>query len=351
MGGFFRCGLTSVAIPDSVEVIGEHAFLGCASLISITFGANSRLKTVLGFGHLPIATIDLPDSLEVLGECAFRSYGDLERVNFTAQSHLRILRGFLECGLTEFAVPDSVEELSAFCFAYTPLYNLSFGPHSNLKRMFGPVMCGLGSFEVPDSVEAIGERVFQGCYGLRRLVFGENSRLREIGPAVCIEEQNSDLPGARISSLRIPASVEVIGRDAFSGCFLLEKLEFAPNSKLRELNGFSHARISELDIPDSVEVIGPRSFQPCRNLRIVRFGRDSKLRKVETHFKHAFMRYAETYPKHFRHELEFEGALPGTDREVDWGMNSSDDEAMARWIDEHSAPRDEGEAGDGEDQH
>jgi hypothetical protein len=215
------------------------------------------------------------------------------------------------------------------------LKSLLFGPNSKLTRMYGPQLCGIEAFVAPDSLEIFGEGVFEGCYALSSLVFGENSRLREMGAGMCTEEQNFDMAGSRIRELRVPASVEVIGMHAFSGCFFLTKLEFAPGSRLRELSGFAHVQITELDVPDSVEVIGWAAFRPCKQLRMVRFGRDSKLRKVETHFKHAFVTYSERYLKR-REVFEWEG-MEDEEPGYRYEANSADDEYFLQWLQERRA--------------
>jgi hypothetical protein len=335
LDGFFRCGLRSVTIPDSVEVIGEHAFLGCESMTSIVFGPNSRLKTVNGFRHVPIVSIDLPDSVEVLGRRAFAGCQELTRMNFGPGSRLRILDGLKNCAFEVFAVPDSVEELGRNCFCECNLLReITFGANSKLKRMYGPGFCALERFEVPDSVEVIGDGVFGGCSRLASLTFGVNSRLREIGREFCTTQEEDYLSGCNVRSVTIPASVEVIKPQAFSSCFLLERLEFAPNSKLRELNGFCDTGIAELDIPDSVEIIGAGSFCPCRKLRMVRFGQNSRLRKVGARLKHGFMRYTERYLKHARDEFEIVEDLPQYPMPACSPLGSSDDERMAQvWED------------------
>jgi hypothetical protein len=253
-----------------------------------------------------------------------------------------VLDGFHACGLSAFAVPDSVEEIRLHCFwSCDLLREITFGAESKLKRMNGPLFCGIERFEVPDSVEVIGDSVFGGCPNLTDLIFGVNSHVREIGYEFCTTQEEDYLWGANIRSVTIPASVEVIKRDAFSSCFLLERLEFAPCSRLKELNGFRDTGMWELDSPDSVEVIGPGTFRPCRHLRIVRFGVDSRLRSVKARLKHAIMRYTERYLKIARCEFEFveDPTFPQENVAIWPELGSSDDEFYAKLANDRMAKR------------
>ena len=43
---FYRTGIESLSIPDSVCKLGDHCFASCKSLRSVTFGASSRLERI-----------------------------------------------------------------------------------------------------------------------------------------------------------------------------------------------------------------------------------------------------------------------------------------------------------------
>ena len=67
-----RHSLTSVAIPDSVEVIGEGAFAECDGLNELRLGRG--IKKIEKDAFLlcsSLKSVAIPDSVEVVGERAF----------------------------------------------------------------------------------------------------------------------------------------------------------------------------------------------------------------------------------------------------------------------------------------
>ena len=62
--------------------------------------------------------------------------------------------------------------------------------------------------------------------------------------------------------MQIPASVQSIGKDAFSGCRSLQRVTFAEGSQLREIGNcaFYKTGLTEVQIPVSVQSIGEGAF-------------------------------------------------------------------------------------------
>ena len=66
--------LASITLPETITSVGESAFENCASLLNITFGANSKLTSIGDYafsGCVKLTGIDLPDTLETIGYRAF----------------------------------------------------------------------------------------------------------------------------------------------------------------------------------------------------------------------------------------------------------------------------------------
>ena len=119
-------------VPDSVRVIGEHAFYGCKNICKIclpdheleirsfAFAYCCRLKKVNLPGNMvsipyglflnsAIETITLPPMLEELGSCSFR-YSKLKAIELP--NGIRSIGGyaFQPCPLTKIRIPKSVIE-------------------------------------------------------------------------------------------------------------------------------------------------------------------------------------------------------------------------------------------------
>ena len=73
-----RHSLTSVAIPDSVEVVGERAFEGCDGLNELRLGRGIKKIEKDAFANCPfLSRVVLPSTLEALARDAFDESVDL----------------------------------------------------------------------------------------------------------------------------------------------------------------------------------------------------------------------------------------------------------------------------------
>lgn len=63
--------ITTVSIPDSLEIIGEDAFADCTGLMEITGMSGVRIIRDRAFYHCPLSWVVLPDTVESIGLGAF----------------------------------------------------------------------------------------------------------------------------------------------------------------------------------------------------------------------------------------------------------------------------------------
>ena len=106
-----------------------------------------------------------------------------------------------------------------------------------------------------------------------------------------------------LTSITIPANVEVIDRAAFQNCQKLTELKFEQGSKLKTIKGgytsynincygtFANCTaLTAVEIPSNIETIEEAAFKGCTNLTSVTFGRNSNLKIIkgghDTHYEH-----------------------------------------------------------------
>ncbi len=97
--------LESFDFPDSVKIIGDHAFDCCSQLKKVKFGNNVERIGECAFSGCPLEQISLPESLVEIGADAFSQY------NFD-----------------QLVIPDSVVTIGEYAFGWGDhLHNATIG--------------------------------------------------------------------------------------------------------------------------------------------------------------------------------------------------------------------------------
>ena len=181
--------MTSVVIPNSVTSIGEQAFAHCYNLNSVI----------------------IPDSVSSIDDWAFFMCTELKSVELSNKLTSIGDRVFYDCGLRRITIPDGVTRIESEAF------------------------CGcrnLSDITIPDSITFVGERAFEDTEWFEKkksknamvmvghaLYYMNDSEEDVIVPdgVTCITD-GAFSDNSKLSSVRIPESVDYIGLQAFSGC-------------------------------------------------------------------------------------------------------------------------------------
>ncbi|MDE5849036.1 MAG: leucine-rich repeat protein [Muribaculaceae bacterium] len=272
--------LTSITLPESLEVIGSGAFFS-AGLTSLTLPEGLKRIEDSGwngfsytFGEMPIPSIMLPEGLEYIGRNSFWGCKSLSTVRFNCCNVEA--GGYYDDGRGQYSVPGlfgsnvekiiigkEVEKIPPGIFAW----------NYNLARI---------EFEDSDVPLEIGDLGLSGIYGKNTLVRGSIDRVTSIGTygmehLAFPEGTDLDFPnlkslgekalngisGAR--SISLGASVESIGPEALAGAAGLTTLRFdVPDVKKPESYKWDYMLMPNVEL-DSI-VIGrnvvniPESF-------------------------------------------------------------------------------------------
>ena len=146
---FYYCqSLREIHIPANTESIGNGAFESCTKLTTVTFGKESKLRTIAGsYGNSSsycygtfmscqnLSAIEIPASVETIEAAAFHNCKSLATVTFEKKSRLRTIGGgyvsaskshygaFSNCTvLTDIEIPASVETIETAAF-FICIYN------------------------------------------------------------------------------------------------------------------------------------------------------------------------------------------------------------------------------------
>ena len=294
-GAFSFCSrITELEIPASVSTIGKSAFYGCTGLTSIKVSPDNKYYDSREDCNAIIDTIDnmlligckntkIPDSVTEIGDSAFMHCSGLTEL-VIPDSVRKIHKGDFEgplcgcTGLTSIKVSpnnkcfDSREDCNAIIDTQNnvllfgckntkiPSSVTSIGPYA----FFG---CELTSIDIPDSVTEIGDSAFEDCHKLTKVKIPDS--VEEIGD-LAFNDCNE------LTELVIPGSVRTTGENsyAFHGCTGLTSIKVSPNNKYYDSREDCNAIIDTQDnmlligckntkIPSSVTSIGPFAFYGC----------------------------------------------------------------------------------------
>ena len=217
---FYECtNLTSITIPNGVEIIGAAAFASCKSLKKVS----------------------VPNSVVELGHSVFASSG-LEKIDLSNTNIVSMgTYSFYECEkLTDATLPNTLIELGeesfGFCEELEKL-DLSNTKLKHIEHQF--LWCfKLESVKLPPTLTVIGEGLFDG-----------------------VGEINSiDLSNTKVTTIE---------RDAFNGCSYLTSIKFTTVGDW----AFQYCgALKELDFSNTkLTTVGDRAFKDCYNLEKIKF--------------------------------------------------------------------------------
>lgn len=267
--GYAVCnGITELIIPDTINKIGEYAFIGFNTLESVTVpntltvvekaAFNCTIKKVVFDGTkdewISFVTIvgeyneNLTKSSVYLPNGQLLSFDDVKYLEYSLNSDgvsynisgagafngstltipstyngkpVTVIgsNAFYGCpNINELIVPSSIQTIEQFAFAYCEgLEKVTFVSNSDLTTIGGSAFSGcsaLKSFAVPSNVISIGDEAFCNCGSLNEFTFASDSKIKTIGQ-YCFTDCNG------LMSIIIPKTVTSIGERAFWYCYKL----------------------------------------------------------------------------------------------------------------------------------
>jgi serine/threonine protein kinase len=308
-----------IAIPASVEVIGDHCFSSCDWISEVYFVERSQPRRIEKSAFLEcssLARITIPASVEEIGELCFSGCSSLSVIVFDGASCLKEIhaRAFQSCcALTSLFIPKTVEVIapSAFeksgvesiiideanaCFFFDQGLLLNhLGTH--LIQIVSSRECVsipetvmtisescfsshelLSTIEIPKRIEIIPTLCFFHCSKLCNLSVESGSLLRRI--------ENSAFFGcSSLKDFTVPSSVEFLGPLCFSDCQSLAVVTFQPDSHLKQIGMcafWNCPSLRQFDLPKFVEVLGYQAFADCISLSEFCVPADSRLERIES---------------------------------------------------------------------
>ena len=247
--GLLACGFAQAAVGDTFETDGvtyvvkseetvgvssvASSVTSCAIPASITYdGADYKVVAIEedAFYWSNVVKIELPETVESIKKGAFRS-SPLAEINLPASLKEIGERAFYNTEITSIAIPDGVIRLENGTFQQCEEL-LSITLPSQLESIGGGVFykCGFTEIEIPNSCKEIGAYAFENCKQLQKVTLPEGLLELKEGmfygcrqlvdiqiPTSLTTIETATFQGVGLTSLHLPASVEVIKSNAFNG--------------------------------------------------------------------------------------------------------------------------------------
>lgn len=223
---FSECtALTELTLGSGLKTIGDYAFFQCTALSDVRFAQESALTSlgVHAFSECKsITALSLPEGLTTIGNNCFYSCENLSEVN----------------------IPKSVDSVGSFCFNNTKIYKNQYEDGFIYADDWLVAITQEKKAEIKELTEADFK---DGVYGIAGQVFSACSQLE---------------------SVKLPASLRVIGEGAFYFCPYLYKIN-TPDESVKKIcaSAFSNCPLlSNVTLGIGLETIEDYAFYSCASL-------------------------------------------------------------------------------------
>lgn len=231
---FWYCAkLRTVTFKDKLKSVGSGAFSDCVLLEEVSLPEGLEHIGSHAFYNAGIKSIQLPTSLQTIGQAVFSGCRNLEFVDLEPLKPIGQLPSSLLAGsgVKRVVIPDWVTEIPVgFLCQCKNLKEVNFG-NSAITHIGQDAfrMCVITApFSLPESVKSIG------AYAFANSVFTD--------------------------SFALPKNLELIEEYAFEACEIPVTITLPEHLKIVKYYTFNNAKIKGIVVPASVEVIGENAF-------------------------------------------------------------------------------------------
>ncbi|MBQ9530667.1 MAG: fibronectin type III domain-containing protein [Eubacterium sp.] len=215
--------INDVVIESGVTSIGIYMFYECKEIKNIT----------------------IPNTVTKICQSAFESCDKIESV----------------------VIPDSVKSIDKYAFGYcSNIKYLSLGDGLNTIGEDAFIRCNkLASLTIPANVTKIEDNPFEACEGLESIqVDSMNSVFNSANNCNAIINKYTNKLVTGCKNTIIPNNVTIIGKNAFSYCTDLMKIEFPDGLKsIYEYAFYGCSNLKDVNFPDGLTTIRNNAFSFC----------------------------------------------------------------------------------------
>ena len=262
---YFVCGgVTSVNAHENLTTINKYAAAFCNKLCTFSFkGAKITEIKERAFFQSGLTTFALPDTIEVIGEYAFSECENLTEFNISENSNLADIKGyaFRNSKLALFYLPPKLTAIGYEALCASKITTLLFDADSVINTLSSRAFSSLGiqSINLPKSLTLISSGCLSSCTSLANVVFPDDSKLTEI-------QSDAFSNCISLTQFNLPRSCKVLGQSAFSGCTSLHTFTQSSLTDIQSLCFNDCSRLSTFYISEEIASININTFTRCTSL-------------------------------------------------------------------------------------
>ena len=304
LGGdtFYNCrNLKSIVISKNVERMGNDPFAGCPNLIIKNKSNNFKLVKGVLFDKKKTTLIHysiikdnksykIPSSVKIIGKHSFFLARNLEKIvipssvlkmennPFSGCDKLSIENHSEHYHIIDNVIYNKYKNSVIGCLNSIKIDELKLLPVKSISRNSFWNCKGIKKIILPTTLEQIGYNPFVGC---SNIVFENHSNAYEVINDVLYTKDLKKLvcyPSWKaVGHIKVPDSVEILERGAFSGCDKMTSIDFN-NVKVISKTCFTNCdSLLEVFVPSSVIYIGEWAFAHCQNMKKISISKNTEI--------------------------------------------------------------------------
>ena len=277
-GDFNKLVILSEFEDKPVKEIGDYAYSENAQLLEVVIPNSIEKIGEMAFMNSGIEIVNISENVKEIGHCAFAganlvrievsesnlSYKSVDGVLFSKDMNVLISYPALAQN-NAYIVPNGVNRIEDMAFLNNAnaesitlnadLVELGEFVFANSKKLNGMV--------IPDSVKSLGDQIFYNVDTFKELVVGGG--IDEIANSMFANLTS-------VESVTIKNGISAIGKNAFSGCVKLEEITLSATLNKIDDDAFHGCRkLKSITMPSSLKYIGANAFKNCDELSSVSF--------------------------------------------------------------------------------
>ncbi len=246
-GAFSSCVLlSSIDLPQGMEIIGENAFEQCSSLLSVTLPTGLKQVRSYAFSHCKnLTALSIPNSVITLGDKVFNGCIGLEELQFGT--------GISSLGMGMLSGCKSLRSLTLPFVGATNAESKTIYPFGYI---FGTASYD-GSVKTPQSVIEVSTFGGETVYTSSSVTYYLPQALKTVTIRSGSINEGAFSGCSSLQTVDISATgVRKISKKAFSGCSQLTKIVFPDTLTTIEAEAFFYcSSLTDLLLPERVSDI------------------------------------------------------------------------------------------------